>query len=41
MRVVFAGMERYRERANKVLFMDTDAITTMIFSQHYYQRCPR
>ena len=24
----------------KVLFMDTDAITTQVFSEHYYGRCP-
>jgi NadR type nicotinamide-nucleotide adenylyltransferase len=32
---------RYRERANKVLFMDTDAITTKIFSDWYYGHSPK
>jgi HTH-type transcriptional regulator, transcriptional repressor of NAD biosynthesis genes len=31
---------RYKRLANKLLFVDTDTITTKIFSEHYYGRCP-
>ncbi len=30
----------YRELANKVLFVDTDIITTAIYSDRYFQQCP-
>ncbi len=37
----FGEHRRCRDQANKVLFMDTDAITTKIFSEQYYQCCPK
>jgi HTH-type transcriptional repressor of NAD biosynthesis genes len=36
----FEAHPRYKRQANKVLFMDTDAITTQVYSEHYYGRCP-
>lgn len=36
----FARREKYRRLANKVVFVDTDALTTRVFSDHYYGRCP-
>jgi len=36
----FAERERYKRRANRVLFVDTDALITRAFSNHYYSRCP-
>jgi NadR type nicotinamide-nucleotide adenylyltransferase len=32
--------EGYKRAANRVLFVDTDAVTTRIYSRHYYGRCP-
>lgn len=32
--------ERLVRRANKLLFCDTDFITTAIYSRHYFGRCP-
>lgn len=36
----FAEHPLYKVRANKILLMDTDAITTLVYSQHYYGRVP-
>ena len=36
----FRAHEQYKRRANRLLFMDTDAITTLVYSEHYYQRVP-
>ena len=36
----FGQYPAYKARANKILFMDTDAITTLVFSEHYYHRAP-
>jgi len=36
----FGEHEKYKAAADKILFMDTDAITTMVYSQHYYNRVP-
>jgi HTH-type transcriptional repressor of NAD biosynthesis genes len=33
--------ERYKQTAKGILFVDTDAITTKVFSERYYGRCPR
>lgn len=32
--------ERLARRADKIMFCDTDFITTTIYSQHYFGRCP-
>ena len=37
----FQQRQEFKRRANKVLFVDTDALTTRAFSNHYYGRCPR
>jgi HTH-type transcriptional repressor of NAD biosynthesis genes len=42
-RIGYAQLERINEKAkhaNKVLFCDTDAITTMIYSRHYLRTIP-
>lgn len=36
----FAAHAEYKAKADKILFMDTDAITTLVFSAHYYNRVP-
>jgi HTH-type transcriptional repressor of NAD biosynthesis genes len=36
----FGEHASYKARANKILVMDTDAITTLAFSEHYYGRTP-
>ena len=36
----FREREAFKRRANKVLFVDTDALITRAFSNHYYGRCP-
>ena len=36
----FADRGRFKRLANKVLFVDTDTLTTSVFSQHYYGKCP-
>ncbi|MDB5172963.1 MAG: transcriptional regulator [Phycisphaerales bacterium] len=33
--------DRFKRKANRVLFVDTDALITRAFSQHYYGRCPQ
>lgn len=37
----FRERNAFRKKANKVLFVDTDTLTTQIFSNHYYGKCPR
>lgn len=36
----FAERQRYKRMANKVLFVDTDTLTTRDFSFHYFGQCP-
>jgi len=36
----FADHDRFRRQAHRILFMDTEAITTLIYSQQYYGRSP-
>ncbi len=35
-----AAHKCYEMAANRILFMDTDAITTLVYSRHYYGRIP-
>jgi HTH-type transcriptional regulator, transcriptional repressor of NAD biosynthesis genes len=37
----FAAREQYKRQANRVLFVDTDTLTTKVFSNHYYGNCPQ
>jgi NadR type nicotinamide-nucleotide adenylyltransferase len=36
----FAEYSKYKANARKILFMDTEAVTTLVYSRHYYGKVP-